>query len=98
MVAFEPVDAIAAVAPNRQDAGGFEHVEMACRCRPTVTEAAGQVSGRQLRTVMGQEKHDLASRRVGERFEGRLDLDKRRLPSSRSRLRRCHRQKISAQT
>lgn len=68
-LAVHAVVATAALTPNRNKSGVFEHAQVACRGRPTVVESLREVSGRQFATQVAQEHEDVPPRLVRERRE-----------------------------
>ena len=76
-VSLQPVDAPPPVTSHADDACRLEHVQVTGRRRPAVGEALGQVPGRQLGAVMGQDLDDVAPGFVSQRVEDDIDLRQR---------------------
>jgi len=74
VIALQSVDAVPTDTPNADDPRRFEDVKVTRRGRPTVTEPIRQISGRQLRPVVGKQLHDVASHLVRQRVEHGRDL------------------------
>ena len=64
----------ASFAADRDDAGALKDVEVAGGGGPAVGEAAGEVAGGQLGSVVAQQQDDLSPRCVGEGAEDGVDL------------------------
>jgi hypothetical protein len=64
----------ATFATDLDDASALESVEVARGGGPAVGEAAGEVAGGQLGTVVAQEEDELPAGGVGERAEDGVDL------------------------
>jgi hypothetical protein len=74
VVSLEPIDVLAAVATDADDAGGLEDMEVSCRRRPAVGEPLGQVPRRQLGPDVRQELDDVPAGLVGQCAEDRRGL------------------------